>query len=139
MRKLSQVLLVAACVVLLPGSSGRCETSGRPHELWTTQTKTATATSNRTDTAIWTPASGKRIALQGVAISAGAAGVVEIESSDTDVIPLISLESGGLKVIAGNAAPLWTGGVDATLAYTNTGGFAGSSQPLSILLWGYEY
>lgn len=110
----------------------------RPTDLWTTQTKTDTTTTNKTDSVIWTPASGKKIALQGAMISCGGAGKVEIESADVDVLPPIVCESSGFKTVTGGVAPLWMGGTDATLTYTNSGGSAGT-QALAILLWGYEY
>lgn len=130
------IVLAVAWMALLPAIGWA---DARPTDLWSTKTKTASTTSSSTDTVIWTPASGKKIALQGIAISAGGAGKVEIESDNVDVIPVITLDSGGFKVISGGETPLWTGDADATLTYTNTGGFSGSSQSLSILLWGYEY
>ena len=136
MRRWWYVALALACLWFTPGEGAA--QSSRPTDLWTPQTKTASVTSNQTDTVIWTPASGKRIALQGVVVSAGGAGRVEIESSDVDVVPPITLDSGGFKSFDAGGVVIWSGAVDATLAYTNTGGYEGT-QPLSILVWGYEY
>ena len=109
----------------------------RPTDLWDTVTKTATSTSAQTDTALWTPASGKRIALQGCLISSEYATVVEVEVSDVDVVPPIYLTSLGSVLIGGDGTLLYRSAKDAVLTYT-TSANAPSYGRVSIMCWGYE-
>ena len=111
----------------------------RPSDLWTPQTKTATATTAQTDTTLWTPASGKRFHLQGCAISSDGAVRVELEVSNTDVIPPISLASSGTEVISAGGALLYSSATDALLTYsTSITGVSGTHRSVSVLCWGYE-
>ena len=120
--------LAAALVCAAPASADV------PSRDFTTQTKTATATANVTDSVIWTPASGKRIVLQGAIFCAtAAADNVELETGTTDVIPPFAIDSYGCRTFSAGAAALWMGSTDATLNYT-----ARSAGTVSVTLWGYE-
>lgn len=106
-----------------------------------TQTKTATGTATATDATLWTPLTGRRFALQGCHFSSIAAIAIELEVSNTDVVPPIYLDSYGSKSIGGNDKPIHTSDTNDVLTYTVT--FTGhtplTSVSWSILCWGYEY
>ena len=105
-----------------------------PSDLFSTQTKTATSSAPVSDTVLWTPASGKRIILQGVIVCAqAAADNVQLESSDVDVIPPFGVESYGCKTFTAGGSAIWMGTTDATLTYS-----VGSGASVSFLAWGYE-
>lgn len=104
------------------------------------QTKTATASSSQSDTTLWTPASGKSIALLGCHISTNRPLKVEIESSNTDVVPPIYTASEGGVLVGGNDWPIWVGDANATLTYTtSTDRVANTHGEVSILCWGFEF
>lgn len=106
-----------------------------PSRDFTTQTKTASVTSTQTDVTLWTPASGKRIILQGVTACAHAPVTnVEVEEDDgTDVIPLFAIESYGCKTFSAGGAAIWMGDPDEYLTYSVQG-----NTRFSITAWGYE-
>jgi hypothetical protein len=105
-----------------------------PSREFTTQTKTATSTTPQADTALWTPASGKRIILQGViACSQTPSAGVEVESNNIDVIPPFAIESYGCRTFEAGGSALWMGGTDATLTFS-----VESGSSFSIMAWGYE-
>lgn len=106
-----------------------------PSREFTTQTKTASVSSTATDTTLWTPASGKRIILQGViACAAGPVTTVEIEEDDgTDVIPPFGLPSYGCHTFGAGGSALWMGDPDEFLTYSVVTGVT-----VSITAWGYE-
>lgn len=136
MRKLRWTLLAAACGVLLAAGDVRAE---RPTDLWDTITKTATSTSAQTDTTLWTPPSGKRIALQGCLISATRATEVQFEVSDVDVIPPVYMESYGTVLVGGDQTLLYRSAKDAVLTYTTTNtAHSPSYGSVSVMCWGYE-
>lgn len=133
MRKRGVALLGLALVL------GAASASAERPDIWGTKTKTATATSAQTDTALWTPASGKRVALQGCVISATKAMQVELEVSDVDVVPPIYFDSYGRLTIGGDSTLLYVGDPDAVLTYSTTNsGHSGSHGSVSIACWGYE-
>jgi len=117
------------CLALAPSAW-----AARVEREYTTLTKTATATSNQTDVAIWTPASGKGIALQGCLFSAAEAGNIELEVADVDVLPPIAMPSGGLESASAGEALLYQGAVDAVLRWTTT-----INGPHAVMCWGYEW
>lgn len=102
-------------------------------QLYATQNKPATTDVAVTDSVIWTPAAGYRIVLQGCVLSSDAANKIELESSNTDVIPPQHFESYGSLVIQGGGTAIWTGTADATLAWTTT-----TNATASIVCWGFE-
>ena len=113
-----------------------------PHTSYTTQTKSATVTADSTDTALWTPLSGSRFALQGCKFSSPVAALLELEVSDVDVVPPQYLESYGDSQVGGVGAPIYTSATDAVLRYTVT--FTGytpavQDERASLVCWGYEY
>ena len=123
----------AALALLLSGGVAWAELPSRE---FTTQTKTASSSKGVTDQVIWTPASGKRIVLQGALFCASnATDNIELESSNVDVIPPFAIESYGCKTFSAGGAALWMGATDATLTYT--GGVRGPGT-LSVMVWGYE-
>ena len=101
-----------------------------------TKTKTATASGAAADTVLWTPASGFRIILMGCVISSEAAALVELESSDVDVVPPIQGGSQGASTIGFGTFPLWVGAADATLTFTISE--VQSGKRTSIVCSGYE-
>lgn len=113
----------------------------QPHLDYQTQTKTATVTGESTDTALWTPLTGSRFALQGCAFASSTAADVQLEVSDVDVVPPIYLESYGMKMIGGVGAPIYTSATDDVLRYTVefTDHTNSGTTRLSIMCWGYEY
>lgn len=97
------------------------------------QTKTHFSHSGtETDTVVWTPESGRKIVLMGMAFSSDVAERVLVESGTTVVIPYMQNVASGLTVVD-SGYPIWEGTTDATLTYTTV--VAGDH---SILLWGYE-
>ena len=97
-----------------------------------TTTKTATVSAISSDVTLWDPAADHRFVLLGCMINARAAGTVELEVSDVDVIPPIRFESTGTVVIGFGYAPLYVSAEDAILTYTTTAGL------FSIMCAGYE-
>lgn len=95
-------------------------------------TKTGNYAAAQTDTAVWTPASGKRIHLLGVVLSTNDANDIEVESSNVDVVPPMYFAAHGGAVISGDGE-LWHGATDAALTISST-----ANVDHSIMMWGYE-
>ena len=95
-------------------------------------TKTANYSAAQTDAIVWTPATGKKIILMGVLLSTDTEMTIEVESSNTDIIPPCYFAATGGAVVSGGS-PLWKGAANATLTITSSE--AGNH---SIMLWGYE-
>lgn len=133
MRRLMGWSLLAALLALSPAWAQP------PDTLFTTTTKTATTGADVTDTALWTPTTGNRFALQGCMFSSDGAVDVELEVSDVDVIPPVHLTSYGTVVVGGDQTLLYTSAVDAVLRYTVTHMNATSSGAVSLMCWGYEF
>ncbi len=85
-----------------------------------------------TDTVVWTPASGQKIVLMGVAFTSDTATTLRIETGTTLVGPMAECTASGLVTI-GSGFPIWQGTDDATLTYTT-----GTAGRHSILMYGYE-
>ncbi len=121
-------------VGLLVGLAGSAS-ADRPSDYWSAQTKTATFSGVVDATTLWTPASGKRIILQGCAFNTIYAGKIRVQSAGTDVIPPQDVESSGQVQIHSGGAIIWSGDIDATLTYSvsEMNAFSGS-----IMCWGYE-
>ena len=86
-----------------------------------------------TDTVVWTPESGKKIVLMGVAYWSDTLGNFFVETGSTKVIPNAGIcVASGVTVIDGGY-PIWRGATDATLTYTTA-----IESDHSILLWGFE-
>lgn len=99
------------------------------------QTKTSSVSdSTVTDSVIWTPATDHSIALLGCVLSSDNNNTIQVESSDTDVIPPQHLESYGMRTISGGNFPIWVGAEDATLSWTTE-----DATDASILCWGFEF
>jgi len=99
--------------------------------------------------AVWTPPSGERIVLLGVAFSSETAMEFTIETdivwgnlgqtqmdTATIIVPVISCAESGI-VTVGNGTPIWKGTADQIL-YLGTFGDFGEFHDRSLLLWGYE-
>ena len=99
--------------------------------------RNAEYSSAQTGTVIWTPASGKRIYLYGVAISTNVVGAVRINMGDIIVVPnyyVPAANAGPNMVTSGGVQPIWEApSGDARLEVTST--CAGAH---SVLLWGTE-
>ncbi len=102
---------------------------------YTPVTKTLTASSSATDTAVWTPASGRKINLLGASFSSNSAANFLIEDGSTAVIPTTYTIASGIAVI-GNGTPIWKGTADGALTATISGEFSNTNY--TILLWGFE-
>lgn len=102
-------------------------------EVATSKTKTGNYATAQTDTAIWTPVSGKRIVLVGVVFSTDTAMNMKVETGTTSIIPPMYMAANGGAVISGGDAPIWIGDKDATLTITSS-----ASGNHSVLLYGYE-
>lgn len=105
----------------------------RPSADYTTVTKKYNTTDAQTDAAAWTPATGKRIILMGLSLSADATETLFFEVTTTTVIPTQYLSAGVPDVISGGGRPVWEGAVDEALTYTTS-----TSANTSVYLWGYE-
>ena len=96
---------------------------------------------------IWTPASGKRINLMGVAFSSSDAMEFVIEEDitivssevveSTAVIPRMACTTSGLTTI-GNGIPIWKGALNEKLYLGTFNGGTSINNRHSILLWGFE-
>ena len=91
--------------------------------------------SAQTDTVLWTPGSGKKIALYGAIFSVDTAGNVflEIGGGSTKIIPALYLPANGTVGITSGSKPIWVGTANQTLTYTSS--MAGNN---SVLVWGEE-
>ena len=98
-------------------------------------TKTATATSNATNTVLWTPGAGNVVVLMGCVFSASAPSDVSLNgSTEGTFLQTIRLQSGGLWPVGYGTFPLWMSGTaDETLRFTVT-----TSGTFSITCSGYE-
>lgn len=96
-------------------------------------TKSANYTSAQTDTAIWTPSTGKKIVLVGIVFSTDTAMNIKIEVGTTSVIPPMYMAANGGAVISGGDAPIWVGSADEILTVTSS-----TTGNHSVLLYGYE-
>lgn len=129
MKKILLGLIAFGLVCSIP----KVSIADRPTDFYTTVTKTDNKSAAQTDTTLWTPASGKRIILQGVVVSTNAANNVDLEVSDVDVVPPLYLAANGGGVIQSGGAPIWIGATDASLTYTTS-----AATNVSVLAWGYE-
>lgn len=108
----------------------------RPTDEYTTQTKTATTTTVKTDAVLWTPAAGKRIVLQQCTVCAtGALEGIELEVANVDVIPPFALPSYGCQSFGGSEAPIYTSAKDEVLTYTTPPDQTGR---VSVMCSGWE-
>lgn len=96
-------------------------------------TKSGNYATAQTDTAIWTPATGKKIVLVGVVFSTDTAMNIKIEKGTTSIIPPMYMAANGGAVISGGDAPIWVGAKDEVLTITSS-----TSGNHSVLLYGYE-
>ena len=96
--------------------------------------KVYTTTSDQalTDQAVWTPTSGKKITLLGIAYTPMLASTMFLEQSTTKIIPETAVTASGNLVI-GNGTPIWRGSADQVITITTN-----ATCEHSILLWGYE-
>lgn len=107
-----------------------------PSHDYTQVSKNANTTDANTDAVLWTPASGKKIVLQGVMFSADATDTifVEVGGATTKIVPVTYLGANNTPTVIQNGGrPLWVGAVDETLTYTTT-----TSANTTIFVWGYE-
>ena len=113
------LLLVLGGLVSLP-ASGWADT--KVTTLYNPTTKTSTASSAQTDTALWTPASGARAIVQGCIFSADAAQTVLLEVSNVAVLGTISLDADATSTVSWGfgAVPVYVGAADGVLTYTTT-------------------
>lgn len=96
-------------------------------------TKTGNFSVQQTDTAVWTPAAGKKIVLMGAYFTSDAILTLELEDSNVDVIPpTYTAVKGGASITAG-PAPIWIGDDDDTLDISSD-----QAGDFSVLVWGYE-
>ena len=103
--------------------------NGRPTDLYTTITKTDNQTAVQTGKVIWTPASSKRIILQGVVLSVGSTALnIRVQSGGVDIVPPIYLAVQGGATIHSGGAPIAVLAADATLTYTTS-----EAGPVSIM------
>ena len=126
--------LACAAILLFPGLAFTAW-ADLPHLDYVTQTKTATGTS-ASATVLWTPASGKRIMLQGCIFGFEGPGRVQLDEGDSgdDVIPSVGVATQGTIVVDANGGLLWVGDVNETLTWTTSQ----SATQRSIMCWGYE-
>ena len=95
--------------------------------------KTGNYSTAQTDTAIWTPATGKKIVLVGIVFSTDTAMNIMVENGSTSIIPPMYMAANGGAVISGGDAPIWVGDTDAVLTITSS-----ATGNHSVLLYGYE-
>jgi hypothetical protein len=99
---------------------------------YTPITKTGNYSAAQTDTAVWTPAAGKRVHLLGVVLSTNDANDIQVECANVDVVPPMYFAAHGGAVISGDGE-LWHGPTNGALTITST-----SAVEHSIMMWGYE-
>ena len=91
--------------------------------------------SAQTGTAVWTPATGKRVALYGYMFTKDTAGTSRliVGTSSTLIVPHTYIPANGTVGVPAGSVPIWVGAVDQVVGYTSVGG--GNE---SVLIWGYE-
>jgi len=129
-------ILTLACVWLwLTGTTA----AGPPVDDYQTITKTATATTAQSDTALWTPTTGNYFVLQGCFFSSDFPVEFDLEVSDVDVIAPVKLESYGNALVGGGEAAIYVSAKDAVLRYsTSSTGLGSLTASTSVTCWGYE-
>ncbi len=95
--------------------------------------KTGNYATAQTRTAVWTPASGRRIVLMGVELSSDTAMNIQLEEGGADIVPPQYIGATGGVVIGFGNYPVWVGGVDAVITATSS-----TTGNHSILLVGLE-
>lgn len=106
----------------------------RPHEYANILTKVDNQSTAQTDKALWTPASGKRIALMGCSVSSLTAQTTLAKIGSTTVIPILYTGANGNATVGGGVTPIAVGAVDEALTYTST-----ASVATSVVCWGYDW
>ena len=125
-----KVFVAVAILWGLPGIS----TAEEAHVLYNLVTKSATSAAIASDTVLWTPASGKRIAVMGCAVSSGGAQQTLLELNNEPVLPRIYTAADTNYQTAVGSTPLRVGATDETLTYTTS-----STTTTTIVCTGYEY
>ena len=105
-----------------------------PHRSYTTTTKTLNTTDAQTDATLWTPASGKAIAIQGCDVSADATQTALLEIGSTAVHQVLYIAANGNAQVGGGYAPFYMTATDDVLTYTTS-----TSANTSVTCWGYEF
>lgn len=95
--------------------------------------KTGNYSAAQSKTAIWTPASGKRIILMGAYFSSDTATTAEVESGSRDIIPPTYVGVTGGSVIGFGEYPIWIGTDDEALTFSSS-----ATGNCSVLLVGLE-
>ena len=108
--------------------------SDRPHEYANPLIKLDNQSTNQTAKAIWTPATGKRIALMGLSISSLTAQTTRAYMGTTEIVPIQYTGANGNVTMNGGAVPIAVGDVNETFNYTTT-----ASVATSVVAWGYEW
>ena len=102
----------------------------------TTIVKRANPTTVQTDSTFWTPASGKAIVLMGCIFSSlESPGTIQLEVSNTDVIPPIVFPTIGTVVVGFGNSPIAMLDNDDVITLTTT---TDASASFSILCVGHE-
>lgn len=129
---MNKVLFILLLVLFVPNVfAGTIEQAGFAV---TPQTKThSDVTGIETDTVVWTPESGRKIILMGIAYWSDTLGNFFVESDSTKVIPTCGISTASGVTVIDGGYPIWRGEVDATLTYT-----VAVDCDHSILMWGYE-
>lgn len=105
----------------------------RPHLDYTTLTKIENTTDAQTDTTIWTPASGYRIVVQAIYLTADATQTVFFEVGSTTKIPVQYIGANVPVPLTNGGRPILTLAADEALTYTST-----TSANTSVMVVGYE-
>lgn len=131
MTRRMRLLLSAALVLGLPVMAAWAESS----ITWgKAVVKTAVQSGTATDSTLWSPDAGNRFLLMGCMFSASNAGTVELEVSDVDVIPPITMASGGTFAVGFGGFPIYESATDAILTYSTSA----SAGTIRIMCSGWE-
>ena len=133
MKKTALLLALVFGTSLFWPSSSHASGAFRPTDAYQTKTKKDNQTDAQTDKTIWTPATGYRLVIQGIFVTADATQTVFFETGSTEVFPTIYVGANVPVMVGGGFSPCLILAADEPLTYTSSTG--GNT---SVVVYGYE-